>query len=126
MLESTKIRHNRQYTDDPHTDSPWSSVVRGLHAPGAAYRRRALCPRFGLRLSFRPETLGTDTCVEAESHRRGARTVRVLGVELGNDPLRRGYYLDPAKSRVIGEITGGMPVSVETRVTCITPALTRR
>ena len=57
--------------------------------------------RFGLRLRSRPETLGTGTPVEAERHRRGARTVRVLGVELGNDPLWRRCYPDLTKSRVI-------------------------
>jgi hypothetical protein len=66
-------------------------AARGLHVPDAARRGLRLRfgprPRFGLRLRFRPETLGTGTTVDAESHRRGARTVRVLGVELGNDPL---------------------------------------
>ena len=95
------------------------SAARSLHAPDVPRRRR------GLRLRFRPETLSTDTPVDAESHRWGARTFRVLGVELGNDPLRRRYYLDPAKSRVIGDITRGMPVSVETTVTCINPAVSR-
>jgi len=99
-------------------------AARGLHAPDAA--RRGLRPRFGLRLRFRPETLGTGTPVDAESHRRGARTVRVLGVELGNDPLWRRCYPDLTKSRVIGDITRGMPVSVETPVTCINPAVTSR
>jgi hypothetical protein len=80
----------------------------------------------GLRLRFRSETLGTDTPVDAESHRRGTRTVRVLGVELGNDPFWRRYYLDPTKSRVIGDVTRGMPVSVKTPVTCINPAVRGR
>src|ERR1700691_6179763 len=82
--------------------------------------------RFGLGLRLRPETLGTDAPVDAESHRRGTRTVQVLGVELGNDPLWRRYYLDPAKSRVIGDITRGMPVSEEAPGTCINPAVTSR
>ena len=94
-------------------------TARGLHAPDLARRH-------GLRLRLRPETLGTDTPVDAESHRRGTRTVRVLGVELGNDPLRRRYDLDLTKSRVVGDITRGMPVSVETPGTCINPAVGSR
>jgi hypothetical protein len=105
-------------------------AARGLHVPDAARRGLRLRfgprPRFGLRLRFRPETLGTGTPVDAESHRRGASTVRVLRVELGNDPLRRRCYPDLTKSRVIGDITRGMPVSVETPVTCINPAVTSR
>lgn len=100
-------------------------AARGLHASDLA-RRHGLRLRFGLRLRLRSETLGTDTAVDAQSHRGRTRTVRVLGVELGNNPLRRGYYLDPAKSRVIGDITRGMPVSVETPVTCINPAVRSR
>ena len=100
-------------------------AARGLHAPDLV-RRRGLGPRFGLRLRLRPETFATDTPVDAESHRRGTRTVRVLGVELGNDSLGRRDDLDPAKSRVIGDIAGCVPVSVETSATCIDPAVRRR
>jgi len=100
-------------------------AARVLRAPDVAHRR-GLRLRFGLRLRLRPETLGTDTPVDAESHRRGTRTVRVLGVELGNDPLWRRCYLDLTKSRVIGDITGGMPVSVKTPVTRINPAVRSR
>jgi hypothetical protein len=100
-------------------------AARGLHAPDLA-RRHGPRLRFGLRLRLRSETLGTDTAVDAESHRWGTCTVRVLGVELGNDPFRRRYYLDPTKSRVIGDITRGMPVSVETPATCINPAVGSR
>ena len=100
-------------------------AARGLHAPDLV-RRRGLGPRFGLRLRLRPETFATDTPVDAESHRRGARTVGVLGVELGNDPLWRRCYPDLTKSRVVGDITRGMPVSVETPGTCINPAVRSR
>jgi hypothetical protein len=104
---------------------PVLRAARGLHAPDVA-DRRGLGLRFGLRLRFRPEPLGTDTPVDAESHCRGARTVRVLGVELGNNPLWRRCYLDLTKSWVIGDITRGMPVSVEPPGTCINPAVTSR
>jgi hypothetical protein len=123
--------------EDPNSFNPWmpsqsrgqsqKGVLRAAHGlDGPDVARRGLRLRFGLRLRLRPETLGADTAVDAESHRRGARTVRVLGVELGNDPLWRRYYPDLTKSRVIGDITRGMPVSVETPVTCINPAVRSR
>jgi hypothetical protein len=103
----------------------YGGAAGDLRAPDVAALPRATSEVW-LRLSFRPETPGTDTPVDAESHRRGTRAVRVLGVELGNDSLWRRYDLDPAKSRVIGDITRGMSVSVETPVTCIDPAVWHR
>jgi hypothetical protein len=80
----------------------------------------------GLRQRFRPEALGADTPVEAESHRRGAGAVRVLGFELVDDPVRRRQRADLAQARVVRHVAGGMPVSIDASVACIDPAIAGR
>jgi hypothetical protein len=55
------------------------------------------------------ETICADAATEAESHRRGAGTVLVLGDDLGDDPLSRHDDGHLAKSRVVADVTGRFP-----------------
>lgn len=83
-------------------------------------------PGSGLCPGSRPEKLSADAPEDIEIPRRCAGAVLVLGDNLGDDPLRRHGDAHLATPGVVGHVTRGVPVSIETCRTCIAPPVAGR